>query len=367
MITFDISTNMKTTVKIVADNKIPFLEGVFESHGIDVVYIDGAAITADDVRDADALVVRTRTRCFSSLLGDSRVRIVATATIGFDHIDVGWCVSQGIEVATAAGCNARGVAQYVFACLRALDLVPGDDHTIGVVGVGNVGNVVARVARSMGFGVVCCDPPLVARGGVDLSADRSARYDSMQEEGFEFVSLEQVAEMADIITFHVPLDDSTRGMVGQRFVSSLKNGTTIINSSRGEVVDTTALLAGVESGAVGHLVLDVWPQEPDIDPRLLSVADIGTPHIAGYSLQGKAMGSAMAVRAVASCLGIAELMDWYPQQVVPTVVQDQMRWEDMVYRLDRDCDIVGDSQALKDDPTAFERLRSSYSYRQESF
>ena len=179
-------------MKIIADSAIPFLQGVLEPWA-EVRYLPGAEITPEEVRDADALLIRTRTRCDERLLGGSRVRLIATATIGFDHIDTAWCAAHGIRVCTAAGCNARGVLQWAGAVLAHLARTQGwqpAGRTLGVVGVGHVGSLVKEYAETWGFRVLCCDPPREAR------------------EHCGFLPLEEVARQADILTFHTPLDDT---------------------------------------------------------------------------------------------------------------------------------------------------------------
>ena len=208
-------------MKIIADSAIPFLQGVLEPWA-EVRYLPGAEIAPEEVRDADALLIRTRTRCDERLLGGSRVRLIATATIGFDHIDTAWCAAHGIEVSTAAGCNARGVLQWAGAVLAHLARTQGwqpAGRTLGVVGVGHVGSLVKEYAETWGFRVLCCDPPREAR------------------EHCGFLPLEEVARQADILTFHTPLDDTTRRMAGDALFARMKPGAVILNSSRGEVVD----------------------------------------------------------------------------------------------------------------------------------
>ena len=227
-------------MKIVIDNAIPFLEGVLEPYA-EIRYLPGREIAARDVRDADALIVRTRTRCDAALLDGSRVRFIATATIGFDHIDLDYCRRRQIGVATAAGCNARGVLQWIAAVLHHLSQRDGwhpAEKTLGVVGAGHVGELVRRYAASWGFRVLTCDPPRAAREG-----------------GGDFVPLEEVARHCDLVTFHTPLDATTRRMADEALLRRLKPKAVVINSSRGEVVDGDALL---RSGR--PYILDVWEQ-----------------------------------------------------------------------------------------------------------
>ena len=331
-------------MRIVADSAIPYIDPTVES-AAEVVRIAGASITAGDVRDADALIVRTRTRCDAVLLEGSRVRIVATATVGFDHIDTEYCRRRGIRVATAAGCNARAVMQWVAATLVHLSRVQGwrpAERTVGVVGVGNVGSLVSEYARSWGFRVLCCDPPREAAG----------------EHGF--VGMEQIAAQADIITFHVPLDETTRHLADGNLLSSLAKHCTIINSSRGEVVDGTALLA---SGL--PYALDVWEGEPHLNRTLLEHALVATPHIAGYSAQGKANATVMAVRAVSEELGLP-LAEWSPRDAEPQMPR-AIEWDELCATIDGCFDIAAETRYLKSHPDQFEHLRDTYRYRKEYF
>ena len=331
-------------ITIVADSAVPFLRGVLEPWA-DVRYLPGAAIGPDDVRDADALIVRTRTRCNEQLLGGSRVRLVATATIGFDHIDTAWCASRGIRVETAAGCNARGVLQWVAAALvwlaRSRQWRPAE-KTLGIVGVGHVGTLVKEYAEHWGFRVLCCDPPREAR------------------EHCGFLPLDTVAREADLLTFHVPLDASTRHLADDALLRMLKPDAVLLNSSRGEVVDGRALLA---SGL--GCVLDVWEGEPAIDLDLLRRALLATPHIAGYSEQGKATATALAVRAVAALFGLP-LDGWYPPTAAPSAPR-RLSWPELCSTIGRAFDIEAQSRQLKTEPDGFERLRDEYAYRHEYF
>lgn len=331
-------------MKIIADQAIPFLKGVFEPFA-EVRYLPGREITPADVRDADALVTRTRTRCDERLLAGSRVRMIATATIGFDHIDLAWCAAHGIEVATSAGCNARGVLQWISAVLVHLARTEGwnpAERTLGIVGVGHVGSLVKSYAEAWGFRVLCCDPP------------------RQEREGCGFLPLEEVAREADILTFHTPLDATTRHMASERLFAGMKPAAVVVNSSRGEVVDGQALL---HSGL--RWVLDVWEHEPDLDAELLDRALLATPHIAGYSLQGKANATALAVAAVSRHFGLP-LKGWYPPEVTP-VTPRPITWEELCRTIDAHYDIEAESRRLKQHAGEFESLRDHYAYRPEYF
>lgn len=330
--------------KIVADSAIPFLRGVLEPWA-EVNYLPGREIAARDVRDADALVTRTRTRCDAALLEGSAVRLIATATIGFDHIDTAWCAAHGIRIATAAGCNARGVLQWVGAALAHLARRQGwrpEQKTLGVVGVGHVGSLVYEYARAWGFRVLGCDPPREER------------------EGCGFRPLEEVAREADILTFHTPLDAATHHLGCRELFAWMKPGAVVMNSSRGGVVDGRALAA---SGL--QWVLDVWEHEPDLDPALLGGALLATPHVAGYSEQGKANATALTVRTLAREFGFP-LAGWYPPEAAPAAPRP-IGWEELCATIGDAYDIAAESRRLKKNPARFESLRDRYRYRREYF
>ena len=340
-------------MKVVADMDIPFLEGVFEPYG-EVVYKKGIDIDRDDVMDADALLVRTRTQCDAALLEGSKVKIVASATIGTDHIDKEYCASRGIEVANASGCNAGGVMQYVFSAVYGIAARKGiklDDVTFGVVGVGNVGRLVADMAESLGFKVMRCDPPRAEKEG---------------PEGF--CTIEELLEHSQVVTLHVPLDETTRGMANDTFFTLMLPGTIFINAARGEVVNEAALMAALPK--LGAVVIDTWNNEPNVNEELLELVDIATPHIAGYSYQGKVNGTRMAVRAVAECLGIEALKDFSPddseedRQPVRLDLRGRTHGE-IAAVLQYNYPIFTDDFRFRMEPHKFEKLRNEYQYRRE--
>lgn len=314
---------------LIADRDIPFLEGVLDDW-FDVRRLPGREIGPDDVRDASALLVRTRTRCNASLLEGSAVRLVATATIGTDHIDMRYCAKHGITVASAPGCNAAAVAQYVGAALHALSL-DRQGATLGVIGVGHVGSLVAEVGRRAGMRVLLSDPPREAAEGPA-----------------GFTPLPELLAASDIVTLHIPLWPENRDFADAAFFSQMRPGASFFNASRGEVVDEDALLAA--RPRLDKLVLDVWKNEPAINRALLAVADIATPHIAGYSIQGKINGTQAVVRAVGETFGIDPLRQFSVTGVsLPQEPYDFFR----------------DDAALRRDPSAFESLRSHYAYRND--
>ncbi|MCM1310618.1 MAG: 4-phosphoerythronate dehydrogenase [Bacteroides sp.] len=307
-------------MKIIVESYIPFITGKLEARGHEVTYLAPEEFLNDTVRDADALIVRTRTKCDSRLLDGTAVKKIATATIGTDHIDMNYCRKHGIEVFNAPGCNAPAVAQYVLSSINALGIKSG---TIGIVGVGHVGSIVDRWARANGYETRLCDPPL-----------------GLNDSVFD----------ADVITFHTLLDETTRHMANAEFFDSCTNKPLIINAARGAVVDTPALLCAIKKGRVRGAVIDCWEGEPNISRALLSVADIATPHIAGYSLQGKRRATAMALAAIDT--SVKEDLD-------------PVAWEPSIRAIAESYDPIADSLALKLAPEAFESLRNHYTYRHE--
>ena len=339
-------------MKIVIDDHIPYLRGQAERLG-ECVYLPGSEISAADVRDADALIVRTRTHCDAELLQGSSVRFVVTATIGFDHLDTDFLDGAGIGWTNCAGCNAASVAQYVGSSLYLLrrDGLISASAVVGIVGVGNVGTKVAQLCRELGFRTLLNDPPR-----------------AVVEGGQGFCPLEQIAQEAEVITFHVPLSADgpwpTRHLVDASFLQNLALRPVIINSSRGEVVATSALIEALDAGRVRAAVVDTWEDEPHISLPLLRRAYIATPHIAGYSADGKACGTQMALQAVAQAFGKSLSFN----------IQAPAIASDYVYRLAGADDApiavqlynpMVDSQALKAAPERFEQLRGHYPLRRE--
>lgn len=339
-------------MKAVVDDKIPYIAHAIESVADEVVYLPGKDFTPEVVADADVLVVRTRTRCDAALLAGSRVRFVATATIGYDHIDTAWCASAGISWANCPGCNAASVAQYVQSSLILLSRRHGRDlrgMTLGIVGAGNVGRRVADMARSMGLTVLLNDPPRAEAEG-----------------GAGFVTLDEVARRADIISLHTPL---TRGgghptyhLADGALFASLARRPWLLNTSRGEVVDTEAVKQALDSGAIADAVIDVWEHEPAIDLRLMDKAFIATPHIAGYSADGKANASRMTMDNICRHFGIENRCRIEPPAPPQPVIEAATR-DDALLAI---YDPKRDSDALRRDPSRFEWLRGNYPLRREA-
>ena len=354
-------------MKIVCDDKIPFLRGVLEPFA-EVVYLPGKQTTPEVVRDADAIITRTRTKCDASLLAGSSVKVIATATIGFDHIDTDWCEGHGILWRNAPGCNSWSVKQYISSVLVRLARRHGLDlsaMTLGVVGVGNVGSKVAEAASLLGMKVLLNDPPR-ERALPSLPAAT----------GNPFVSLDELMARADIVTLHVPLtkegEDATWHLFDAARIARLRRDQFLFNSSRGPVVDNAALKAALKAGALRGAVLDVWENEPDIDRELMGLLEFATPHIAGYSADGKANGTTMSVRTVASVLGLP-LTDWTasgvpapPQPLDFNLDASGKRMQEILSEaILHTYDVQQDTDALRAHPELFEKLRGDYPVRRE--
>lgn len=342
-------------MKIIVDDKIPYIREKLALLADDVVYLRGADISAEDVRDADALIVRTRTRCDRQLLEGSKVQFVATATIGFDHIDTNYMTEAGITWTNCPGCNASSVAQYLECSLLLLQQQKGlvlHDATIGIVGCGHVGSKVKAVAERLGMRVLECDPPLAQKeANSQLSISNS------------FVPQDMIEHDADIITFHVPLSRdgqyATWHLGNDDFFHRLSRVPYIINTSRGEVVDNVALLQALKEGRVRDAILDVWEGEPNVNLDLLDRVFIGTPHIAGYSADGKVNANNMVIDALCQHFGLS-----HPGRILPPPLPADLAVGQSA--LDYYNPLI-DSEKLKNNPSTFEFLRNNYPIRRELF
>jgi erythronate-4-phosphate dehydrogenase len=347
-------------MKIIIDNKIPYIEGALEPFA-EVVYLPGSETTATIVRDADALITRTRTRCSAEILQGSKVRYIATATIGFDHIDVDYCKQNEIRWSNAPGCNAESVNQYIAAALFSYSqrneyALKG--KTIGIVGVGQVGSRVAKTCEILGMNVLLNDPP---RERLEGSS--------------QFVSLKTIQRESDIITFHVPLNmegvDRTYHMADAAFVRGLAKQPIMINTCRGEVFDTSAVKNAIGTASIAGAIIDCWENEPGVDPGLMEQADFVTPHIAGYSRDGKANGTTTSVRALSRFFGLG-IDQWKPRGVEgpenPVIELDGAGRSDhevIARAVLATYKITEDDRTLKADPSLFEQLRGDYPVRRE--
>lgn len=351
-------------MRIAIESSIPYLRGVAERL-TDVVYLSSAEIMLGALNglDAEALLVRSITPCHAETLRGSQVRFIATATAGYDHIDTVYCAHEGIGWTNAAGCNANAVAQWVMAGLSLQALEKGEPlrgKVIGIVGVGHVGRAVERMALALGMRPLLCDPP---------------RENAEVEFAFRASSIEQMQQEADIITLHVPLTISgaypTQGMVDAQFVANCRRGFTLVNACRGGVVDPQALIEAKLSGQIGSLLLDCWPSEPCISTDLLACADIATPHIAGFSADGKHRGARMALASILEYAGVEIPFDLYEPRELDEPTYTTIDCSKLPEVLRLECAVLHSyspkviDAKLRREPKAFEALRRSYVYPRE--
>ena len=310
-------------MRIICDQHIPFLPEAVRNEWpqVEILPLQPEAIDASAVQNADVLVVRTRTRVDEALLSGSSVRLVCTATIGFDHIDTAYCEAHGIRWMACPGCNAQAVCDYVEEALNETQA----QGTIGIVGVGHVGSLVAKMVEQRGMRVLLNDPPK----GIG-------------------VSLDEIAQQCDIITFHVPLDNSTYHLCDETFLKACKPGALIINAARGGVVDEAALLRS------GHpYILDTWEHEPDIHPEVLAHALRASMHIAGYSVEGKRNATQICLNGIAEVFELPRIdISGYHYAGIPASQQKSNEpW------------LAAITHSLKAHPDQFETLRKNYPLR----
>ncbi|EMO4161732.1 4-phosphoerythronate dehydrogenase PdxB [Morganella morganii] len=348
-------------MKIVVDENMPYAETLFSRLG-DVVAVPGRPLPDGVLDDADALMVRSVTKVNAQLLENTPVKFTGTATAGFDHVDKAWLAEQGIGFSSAPGCNAIAVVEYVFSALMLLaerDSFQLTDKTVGIIGAGNVGGRLAKRLEALGVNILICDPPRADNGDAG-----------------EFYDIDTLVAQADILTFHTPLNKSgpytTLHLMDETRLSAMKDNGILINASRGAVVDNQALLSVLAGGKPLSVVLDVWEPEPDLSQELLSLVDIGTPHIAGYTLEGKARGTTQVFEAFAEFTGqpqqvaLAELLP-APEfgcitlsgKVTQSILKRLMH---LVYDVRRDDAAL---RAVAGVPGEFDKLRKFYPDRRE--
>lgn len=353
---------MNNRIKIIADDKIPFLKGVLEPF-VDIEYYPGNGFTNKIVKEADVLIVRTRTKCNEELLDGTNVKLITTATIGFDHIDTDYCERNNIKWLNAPGCNSGSVKQYITSVLLTLANQQEfnlSEKTIGIVGVGNVGSKIKEVAEVLGMKVLLNDPPR-ARNKI----------------GEQYCDLDTIISQSDIITFHVPLNrdgiDKTHYIANESFFNKLRKKPIILNSSRGEVIKTSALKDAISNQNVSAVVLDVWENEPDIDLELLELVNIASPHIAGYSADGKANGTSVCMNAVNSYFNLGLDANWYPNEIPNAddgneiIIECENKSEqEIIYEAVKGTyKILNDDKTLRSYPHTFEIQRGKYPVRRE--
>lgn len=346
-------------MKIVADENIPYLKGFAEKYG-EVSYLAGSAFTKESIKDADALIVRTVTHFGEDILKSSSVKLICSATIGYDHIDTAYCAANNIQWNNAPGCNSGSVQQYIASVLILLSRKYSfrlQDMTIGVVGVGNVGTKVAKICEQLGMRVLLNDPPRAMAEGDD-----------------GFVSLNEIKKEADIITFHTPLSKDgihkTFHLANNDFFETLTKPVFVINSARGGIIDTDAIKRAIKNDRIKGAVIDCWENEPNIDYEYLELVDIATPHIAGYSADGKSNATRMSLESLTEFfkLDSKPLKDIKPLDApnpkidLNTFVHSDNRVYDAMLATYNPMD---DYARLKADISKFKQLRNEYPLRRE--
>ncbi len=347
-------------MRVVIDDKIPYIHGILEPFA-EVNYITGNKISKQNLINADALIIRTRTICNAELLEGTSVKFIATATIGFDHIDTAYCDQAGIKWVNAPGCNSSSVEQYMAAALISIAIKEKlnlQNLTIGIIGVGNVGTKTARIAELLGMRVLRNDPPRARMEGHD-----------------KFNDLSKIQEEADIITLHMPLNktgiDKNFHLINENFLASCIKKPWIINTCRGEITHSKALITGLKNKYIQGIVLDCWENEPFIDSTLLDLCFISTPHIAGYSKDGKANGTNMAIQALSKFFNLG-IDHWRCPQIEDAETnslyldgKEKTTQEIISNAILFTYPIHLDSNNLKANINSFEELRGNYPVRRE--
>lgn len=345
-------------IQIIAESSIPYLD-TLELEGVRLTRLESKDFCPQTIAGADALIVRSITRCTEGLLSGSSVRLICTATAGVDHIDLDYCTRAGIAVRSAAGCNATAVAQWFYSALSSWCEDTGQElrgKTIGIIGVGHVGRHVLSRCHAFGLRPLLYDPP---------RAEREGRAG--------FATLEQIQREADIITLHTPLTTDgaypTYHLVDEDFVGSCTQAPLLINACRGGVTDTAALIGGMERGQLSGLVIDCWEGEPHPSSELLRLAHIATPHIAGFSADGKLRGSHLSVEALCRFWHLPPPRGLHSTEILgepsnPISIQEQ--GEAALRRaMLQTLDLRELTSLLKAAPDAFEALRKAYPYPRE--
>ncbi len=344
-------------MKIVADNTIPFLKGICEPVA-DISYLPAKGFTPESIKNADVLIVRSIDKCTKDLLSGTDVKLITTATIGFDHIDIHYCEQNNITWKNAPGCNAPSVAQYVMSSLINISLRKGEPlkgKTLGIIGVGHVGKQVEKLAHLFGMKILRNDPPRAELEGHE-----------------QFVSIDELLSESDIITLHVPFTKEglypTYHLADEDFFMKMKKGSWFVNSCRGSVHDTQALIKAKKDGIVHETVIDCWENEPAISQELLDLTSIASPHIAGFSADGKATGTRMCLEEIQSFFHIQfdKLNEVTPKNPDNPII-DLNQFTD--HRIERAFLVTFNPECidnqLRKDITSFERLRNNYNHPRE--
>ena len=344
-------------MKIIVDKNIPYIKGVAEHFG-EVEYLAGTDFTKERIKDADTLIVRTVVRLDKDLLEGTKVKLICSATIGYDHIDTDYCDAHGIAWRNAPGCNSGSVQQYIVSSLIVLSMQASlvlKGKTIGIIGVGNVGTKVARACETLGMKVLLNDPPRQ-----ELERDAA------------FFDLETIKREADIITFHTPLTKEgkykTYYLAGDSFFSSLSKKPLIINSARGSIVDTAAIKNAMKEDKISGMIIDCWEDEPGIDLEYMRMADIATPHIAGYSADGKANASRISLTNIAGFYNLDRApvsLIKVPEPEYPVIDLNKFDSHRIERAILATYNPMGDFERLRNDPGQFKDLRNAYPLRRE--
>jgi erythronate-4-phosphate dehydrogenase len=343
-------------MKIVADENIVSLADLFAPHG-EVISLPGRKITAADVKNADVLLVRSVTTVNKELLQGSAVKFVGSCTIGTDHLDTAWLEQQGIHWEYAPGCNANAVVDYVMASMLALNLnrdklntVTAAAFTVGIVGCGNVGSRLQKRLDRLGVKTLCCDPPLAEK----------------KRKGKHYFSLAEVLSQSDMVCLHTPLTTTgahpTFHLINENNLPLLKHNAILLNAGRGAVVDSQALLVHMNAYPEFRVALDVWENEPKILKALLAKAVIATPHIAGYSVEGKQRGSEIIYKEFCKYFSITPAWAIEKEEAI---ILDARQFKTLRELVLACYDPLKDSEELKHTPEAFDQLRKLYVYRRE--
>lgn len=344
-------------MKIVVEASVPYLRGIAEQFG-EVEYLSSELFDKEHLKDADALIIRSITKCNEKNLAETAVRLITTATAGFDHIDTAYCKERGITWKNSPGCNADAVAQYVASSLSLMAIRLGmslEGKTIGIVGVGHVGRRVELAARALGMKILRNDPP---------------REESEGSHGF--CTIREIMEKSDVVTFHTPLTKegkhATYHLIDEDLLRMAKKQPILINACRGAVADSEALIKAKKEGWIKALAIDCWEGEPDINRELLDLADIATPHIAGFSADGKCNGARMCLENISKYFDIPNesLKKMQPEDPTDPVIDIKQFKDNRVYRTQLKTFNPEDiDKVLRSRPQDFEQLRKSYTYPRE--
>lgn len=349
-------------MKILVDENMPYVEPLFGDLG-DIIPVNGRTLTAEQVRDADVLLVRSVTKVNAELLsGNNKLKFVGSATIGTDHVDLAYLAERNIPFSNAPGCNATAVGEFAFIAM--LELAqrfnsPLKGKVVGIVGAGNTGTATAKCLQAYGIKVLLNDPIKAAEGD-----PRS------------FVSLDTIMAQADIISLHVPIthtgEHKTKHLFDEARLKALKPNTWLVNCCRGDVIDNQALIKVKQQRDDLKLVLDVWEGEPTPLPELVPLAEFATPHIAGYSLEGKARGTFMLYQNLCQLLNITadkSLLDLLPTFNIKAVELATAPNEKALLQLARFVyDLRDDDKMFRNtflNENGFDTMRKNHQHRRE--